>query len=46
MIYTFIKPFDDPAANFVRAVTYRSTDENLSEIYRKIVDLKKTAAKK
>ncbi|CAG8585817.1 6383_t:CDS:10 [Funneliformis mosseae] len=39
-------PFDDPTANFVRAVTYRSTDENLSEIYRKIVELKKTAAKK
>ncbi|CAB4485087.1 unnamed protein product [Rhizophagus irregularis] len=39
-------PFDDPNANFVRAVTYRSIDENLSEIYRKIVELKKTAAKK
>ncbi|CAG8451663.1 423_t:CDS:10 [Paraglomus brasilianum] len=39
-------PFDDPNANFVRAVTYRSTDLYLSEIYKKILDLKKTATKK
>ncbi|CAG8751071.1 4903_t:CDS:2, partial [Acaulospora morrowiae] len=39
-------PFDDPNANFIRAFTYRSTDPLLAEIYRKILDLKKSAAKK
>ncbi|KAG9301417.1 hypothetical protein G9A89_018089 [Geosiphon pyriformis] len=39
-------PFDDSDANFVRAVTYRSTDPYLSEVHKKILDLKKTAAKK
>ncbi|CAG8822732.1 30242_t:CDS:2, partial [Racocetra persica] len=39
-------PFDDPSATFVRAFTYRSTDQLLSEIYKKIIDLKKAAAKR
>ncbi|CAG8786131.1 8461_t:CDS:10, partial [Gigaspora margarita] len=39
-------PFDDPNANFIRAFTYRSTDPLLSEIYKKIIDLKKAAAKR
>ncbi|CAG8546885.1 17200_t:CDS:10, partial [Cetraspora pellucida] len=38
-------PFDDPSATFVRAFTYRSTDQLLSDIYKKIIDLKKAAAK-
>ena len=40
------QPFDDPNASFVRAVTYRSTDLYLSEIYKKILELKKTATKR
>ncbi|CAG8748511.1 2674_t:CDS:2, partial [Dentiscutata heterogama] len=39
-------PFDDPNANFIRAFTYRSTDPLLSEIYKKIIELKKAAAKR
>ncbi|RHZ49171.1 hypothetical protein Glove_529g41 [Diversispora epigaea] len=39
-------PFDDPNANFIRAFTYRSTDPLLADIYKGILDLKKSAAKK
>ncbi|CAG8535911.1 12681_t:CDS:10 [Ambispora leptoticha] len=39
-------PFDDTNATFVRAVSYRSTDPYLSEIHKKILDLKKSASKK
>ncbi|KAG2172843.1 hypothetical protein INT43_000193, partial [Umbelopsis isabellina] len=41
------QPFDDPNANFVRALTYRSADVvRMTDIYKNITDLKKEAAKK
>ncbi|KAK9761234.1 FACT complex subunit spt16, partial [Basidiobolus ranarum] len=40
-------PFDDPNANFVRALTYRSSDTyRMTEIYKNILDLKKHLAKR
>ncbi|ORX99261.1 SPT16-domain-containing protein [Basidiobolus meristosporus CBS 931.73] len=40
-------PFDDPNANFVRALTYRSSDTyRMTEIYKNILDLKKNLAKR
>lgn len=42
-----VQPFDDPNANFVRALTYRSADVvRMTDIYKNITDLKKEAAKK
>ncbi|KAF8975981.1 FACT complex subunit spt16 [Entomortierella lignicola] len=40
-------PFDDPNANFVRALSFRSADgARMSEVYNQILDLKKAAVKK
>ncbi|KAI1312608.1 FACT complex subunit spt16 [Mortierella claussenii] len=40
-------PFDNPNANFVRALSFRSADgARMSEIYNQILDLKKNAVKK
>ncbi|KAG0220695.1 FACT complex subunit spt16 [Mortierella sp. GBA43] len=40
-------PFDDPNANFVRALSFRSADgARMSEIYNQILELKKSSAKK
>ncbi|KAK3814140.1 MAG: putative SPT16-general chromatin factor [Benniella sp.] len=40
-------PFDDPNANFVRALSFRSADGlRMSEIYNQILELKKNAVKK
>ncbi|KAF9174824.1 FACT complex subunit spt16 [Mortierella sp. AD011] len=40
-------PFDDPNANFVRALSFRSADgARMSEIYNQILELKKNAVKK
>ncbi|KAK9717864.1 FACT complex subunit spt16, variant 2 [Basidiobolus ranarum] len=40
-------PFDDPGANFVRALTYRSSDTyRMTEIYKNILELKKNLAKR
>ncbi|KAF9107211.1 FACT complex subunit spt16 [Mortierella sp. AM989] len=40
-------PFDDPNANFVRALSFRSADgARMSEVYNQILELKKTAVKK
>ncbi|KAJ9066835.1 FACT complex subunit spt16 [Entomophthora muscae] len=40
-------PFPDPNAHFLRALTFRSSDTfRLTEIYKRILDLKKEIAKK
>ncbi|KAI7820538.1 putative SPT16-general chromatin factor [Gamsiella multidivaricata] len=40
-------PFDDPNANFVRALSFRSADgARMSEIYNQIMEMKKNAVKK
>ncbi|KAF9426598.1 FACT complex subunit spt16 [Podila epigama] len=40
-------PFDDPNANFVRALSFRSADSGrMTEIYNQIQEMKKNAAKK
>ncbi|KAG0317731.1 FACT complex subunit spt16 [Dissophora globulifera] len=40
-------PFDDPNANFVRALSFRSSDgARMSEVYSQILELKKNAVKK
>jgi len=40
-------PFDDPNANFVRSLTFRSADAaRMSEIFRQIQELKKNAVKR
>ncbi|KAF9916544.1 FACT complex subunit spt16, partial [Lobosporangium transversale] len=40
-------PFDDPNANFVRALSFRSADgARMTEIYNQILELKKNAVKK
>ena len=40
-------PFDDPNANFVRSLTFRSADAaRMSDIFRSIQDLKKNAVKR
>ncbi|OAQ33302.1 metallopeptidase family M24 protein [Linnemannia elongata AG-77] len=40
-------PFDNPNANFVRALSFRSADgPRMSEIYNQILELKKNAVKK
>lgn len=40
-------PFEDPAATFIRGITYRSTDSfRFAEIHKEINDLKKAATKR
>ncbi|CAJ0640789.1 14898_t:CDS:10 [Entrophospora sp. SA101] len=39
-------PFDDPTISYIRSLTFRSTDDYMGEVYKKIVDLKKNSAKK
>lgn len=40
-------PFDDPNANFVRALSFRSADSGrMTEIYNQILEMKKNAVKK
>lgn len=40
-------PFPDPNAHFLRALTFRSSDTfRLTEIYKRILELKKEIAKK
>jgi nucleosome binding factor SPN SPT16 subunit len=40
-------PFDDPSANFVRSLTFRSADAgHMSEIFRQVQELKKNAVKR
>ncbi|KAK9895707.1 SPT16-domain-containing protein [Cystobasidium minutum MCA 4210] len=40
-------PFEDANANFIRGITYRSTDSaRFSQVHKDIMDLKKTATKR
>lgn len=40
-------PFEDPNANFIRGITYRSTDSaRFSNIHKEITEVKKTATKR
>ncbi|KAG0040989.1 FACT complex subunit spt16 [Podila clonocystis] len=40
-------PFDDPNANFVRALSFRSADSGrMTEVYNQILEMKKNAVKK